>query len=344
MTNLKGFLWSMGRCGTKALVETITDCTSADAPSWVDTPRLVDASGYFLKSYPNSFVVTLHFPQHYASYVSLLNQFRDRPVVLTVREPISNLKSYAKVFLNSYISRRVNDVIAHVARGGTVVGAIQPVVFDQWVVPIVDYWQHWSAICGSPNMVVDVTDLDESRFVDTMTDICDFLGLERTRPVAWQGVGNRECDNFFVGYAREFTILGRKMELRFSRWNNLWSEPGLVTLGALRAPELDGLLGEGVPLYVHAKADRLLTAGSIDRERDAFSALLGEPSLSGPLAVEIVRDHDLVRSLVQNELETLQRLLIAKYKAAYSQSVEKFVMEHPALRERWSDMSARAAA
>ncbi len=344
MSNLHGFLWSMCRCGTKAIIETINDCTHAEAQDWVDTQRFVDLPDYFLPLYPWPFALTFHFPQHTASYEDLLRKNRDVPVVFTVRDPVPNLKSYARVFLNSFVSRRIDDIVAHVAAGNSIVGTINPLAFDQWVMPMMDYWRHWNSMKDSPHKIVDFNDVTEARFVETMNEICDLYGFERTKPITWSGVGNTESDTFFVGYMREFSILGRKLQLRFSRWGGLWSEPGLVTLGTLRTPALDALLGPGIGLNVHAKADQLLSPGGRERELEMLSVILCDAQFGRAMAEVIVRDYEVVTKLVQSELEELQDILIEKFEDSYLPSVERFLRVHPSLEKKWSSVSLSKAA
>ena len=105
MSNLRGFLWSMGRCGTKSILDTINACTTAEMPSWVDTAQFVNAD-YFLRLYSRPLALVLHMPQDTAAYEALLRNHRHIPGVLTVRDPIPNLKSYAKVFKKSFVGRQ----------------------------------------------------------------------------------------------------------------------------------------------------------------------------------------------------------------------------------------------
>jgi len=343
MSNLRGFLWSMGRCGTKSILDTINACTTAEMPSWVDTAQFVNAD-YFLQLYSRPLALALHMPQHTAAYEALLRNHRHIPVVLAVRDPIPNLKSYAKVFLKSFISRRIDQVAANLASGQSVISCIDPAAIDQWVMPMIDYWRQWSIIKDSPHRIVDLSDLEEPRFVETLTGICDLFGLQRTKPITWSGVGNTENDGFFLAYKREFPLFGRQLELRFTRWSSLWGEPGLVTLGILRSPVLDGLIGPGGSLYVHGKADQLLCSGGIEREREALGLVLGHPELSQMIAEVIVEDHALVAKWVQDEQENMQNILIAKFEASSRRGVEQFLAAHPWLQERWSSISLANAA
>jgi hypothetical protein len=337
MSNLRGFLWSMGRCGTKAILDTINACTTAEMPSWVDTAQFVNAD-YFLQLYSRPFALALHFPHDMAAYETLLQNHRHVPVVLTVRDPIPNLKSYATVFLKSFVSRRIDQIAAILASGRSVISCIDPTAIDGMIMPMIDYWRHWSIIKGSPHRIVDLSDLEEPRFVETMTEICDLFGLQRTRPITWTGVGNIESDGFLLSYRREFPLLGRKLELRFTRWKGLWGEPGLVTLGTLRSPVLDGLIGPGGSLYVHGKTDQLLCSGGIEREREALGLILNHPDMSQMIADVIVEDHALVTKMVQAEQEAMQNILIAKFDESCRHGVEQFLAAHPWLLERWTSI------
>jgi len=344
MNNLRGFLWSMGRSGTKAIIETINDHTDADQLSWVDTPRFIEAPGYFFSLYPRPFGLTLHVAHHTAQYETMLRQRRSTPVIFAVRDPIPHLKSYARVFLNSYIGRRIDGIIAHTRAGNTVVDSINPVALEKEHLPTIDYWRHWNTIKHSPNKIVDFSDLRESRFVETMTEVCDLFGLQIKRPINWAGIANTESDSFIINYMREFPILGRKFNLRFTRWNSLWSEPGLVTLGTLRSSLLDGMIGPGGSLYVQAKAEHLLTYGGIEREREAMSTSLNDQETRDNFAAVILEDYNAVSNLVNNELETFQNILIKQYELMYRDGIDRFLREHPALREKWSRAAVQKAA
>ncbi|MBV9549850.1 MAG: hypothetical protein JO256_09285 [Alphaproteobacteria bacterium] len=336
---MRGFLWSMGRCGTKAIWDTINTCTTGEMPSWVDTVQFVESPDYFLQLYSRPFVLALHLPHHTHAYQTLLQDHPHLPVVMAVRDPLPNIKSYAKVFLTSYVSRRIDEVARTLACGGTIIGSINPAAIDQWLMPMIDYWRHWSIIEKSPHRIVDLTDLDEMRFGTTLTEITDLFRLDRTTPIAWTGIGNTEIDSFLLSYRRELPLLGRKIELYFTRWRNFWPEPGLVTLGTLRSPLLDPLIGPDEYLFVHARADKLLSWGGIEREREALGLILGHPELSQMIAAVVIEDHALVTGMVGNELDEFQNVLIAKFNASYRSGVERFLQAHPWLQERWSSVS-----
>jgi hypothetical protein len=344
MSNLRGFLWSMGRSGTKVIIDTINEFTDADQLSWVDTPRFIDAPRYFFTFYPRPFCLTLHVCHHTAKYEEMLRLFRATPVVFAVRDPIPHLRSYARVFLNSYIARRVDNVVAHAKTGQTIVSTINPRALDEAHVPTFDYWRHWSTIKESPHKVVDFSDLKEGRFVQTLNEVCDLFGLKRTRPISWPGIANSESDSFIINYTREFPIVDRMLQLRFTRWKGLWSEPGLVTLGALRSPLLDEMIGAGSELFVQAKADQLLTSGSIEREREAFSEMLADEEMKSNLAAAIVEDYNIVSLLVERELDALHNILLRKYNATYRDGVNKFLVEQPEICEKWNAAASREAA
>ncbi len=337
MSNLRGFLWSMGRCGTKAILDTINACTTAEMPSWVDTEQFINAD-YFMQLYSRPFALALHFPQHIAAFEQLVRSHRQTPVVMTVRDPIPNLKSYAKVFLKSFVSRRIDQMAEILGSGKSIISNVDPAAIDHMIMPMIDYWRHWTAIKDSPHRIVDLSDLEEPRFVETLTEICELFGLKRTRPIRWTGVGNTENDGFFLSYRRELPILGRKLELHFTRWSGLWGEPGLVTLGTLRSPLLDGLIGPGGSLFVHGRADQLLCSGGIEREREALRLILEHPELSQMIAEVIVEDHGLVTKMVQDEVEAMQNILIAKFEESFRRDMERFLAVHPWLLERWSSV------
>jgi len=117
-----------------------------------------------------------------------------------------------------------------------------------------------------------------------------------------------------------------------------------VTLGTLRSPLLDGLIGPGGTLYVHGKADQLLCSGGIEREREALGLVLDHPELNQMIAEVIVEDHALVTKWVQNEQENMQNILIAKFEASCRCGVEQFLAAHPWLQKRWSSISLANAA
>lgn len=344
MTNLRGFVWSMGRTGTKAILETINTHTNAEQLSWVDTPRFIETPDYYFALYPRPFVLTLHAAQHAAQYAAMLARYRDTPVVFAVRDPIAHVKSYARVFLNSYIGRRIDEVVAHVKSGRRVVGSINFALFDETQLPAFDYGRHWSAIKQSPHKVIDMSDLAESKFAQTLTEICELFGLRRTHPITWPGIANISTDSFILNYRRTFPILGRKLQLRFTRWKEQWAESGLVTVAALRSPLLDDLIGPGGSLYVQMKADHLLTYGRIDRERETFSIMFDDPETRDNFAAVIMEDYGVVNGLVEGELTALQGILIRRVEAMYRDGVDRFLSEHPEIRQKWSGVAAQQAA
>jgi hypothetical protein len=336
MTNLRGFVWSMGRTGTKVILETVNACTNAEQLSWIDTPRFIEAPDYYFQLYSRPFVLTLHSGQHINQYAAMLERYRKVPVVYAVRDPVPHIKSYARVFLNSYIGRRIDDVVAHVKSGKSVVGTINLKLFDDAQLAQFDYGRHWSAIKSSPHKIVDMSDLGEETFVQTLTEICDMFGLPRTKPIAWPGIANSTTDSFILNYRRTFPVLGRKLELRFTRWRDLWAEPGLVTVAVLRSPQLDPLVEPGGSLYVQMKTEHLLSYGRIERERDAFALLFSDQGMREDFAAVIAEDYEIVSGLVEKELGALQKMLTERFERSCREGVERFLTEHPALRQKWS--------
>lgn len=333
----------MGRCATKAVSETITRATGAEATSWVDTPKFIESPNYFLRTYPAPFVVTLHHPQLCDAFAALVAAHRDVPVVFTVRDPVANLESYAKTFLTSFVARRVDEAAKLAAQGGSVAGSINPQALDQWLMPTANLWRQYNAVKDSPHLLVDFSELREPQFVATMERICDFLKLERRAPIAWASESNTDCDRFLVGYMRKFSLFDRALELRFTRWNDYWGEFGLVTLGALKSPVLSEMLGGDDTLIVHAKADQVLTEGRIAAEREAFAALLAEPGVSDKIAAQIIKDFKQTTGLVDRELTQFQDKLVRQFMRTSRDGVRRFLKAFPALETQWARWRARTA-
>jgi hypothetical protein len=340
MTNLKGFLWSMGRCATKAVSDMITQTTNAHATSWVDTPRILEAPRYFMRAYPDPFVLTLHHPQLCEAFAALVGAHRDQPVVFTVRDPIANLESYAKTFLTSFIARRVEEAQKIVQQGGSIVAAINTQALDQWVMPTANLWLQYNALKDSPHLIVDFSELGEAQFVQTMTRICDFLALERKAPIGWTSESNTDCDRFLIGYLRRFTLMDRALDLRFTRWDNYWGEFGLVTLATLKSPVLEPMLGPDMPLYIQVKADQLLTEGRHAAERAGFAQLLAEPGVSEAIATQVMSDYQKTSALVERELPTLQDKLVRQFMKTYRDGARRLLKAEPALEPHWDRFQA----
>ena len=336
MSNLRGFLWSMGRCGLKAISDTINSCTGADATGWIDAARFIEAPNYFCLTYPKPFVLTMHQPQFLPAFQSIVAQCRQTPVVFVVRDPTANLNSCAKTFLTSFIGRRVDEIARLVDQGGYVANSINPEAIAQWLLPMVNYWGQWSAVKDSPHLIVEFQDLAAENYPDTLAEICDFFKLERTAPIAASGDANIPCDVFFAGYLRKFTILDRAIELRFSRWRDYWHEPGVVRLGELRSPALAEILGGGTRLNVLAKADQLLTEGWMQREQDGFAALMSRDEVAEAIASQVVRDYRNAMRFVDREVASFQALVRRKFDAAYGRDMKRFLDAHPSLATKWS--------
>lgn len=341
MMNLRGFLWSMGRCATKAVSETISRATEAEATSWIDTPRMAAAPHYFLRTYPMPFVLTLHHPQQCDAFAALVAAHRNLPVVLTLRDPIANLESYAKTFFTSFVARRVDEATKRASAGVSVLAAINPKALDEWLMPTADLWRQYSAVKDSPHLILDFSALQEAGFVETMTRVCDFLRLAVKSPIVWTSEANTECDRFLVGYVRTFALFDRRLELRFSRWPDHWSESGLVTLGTLESAVLEEMMGAAGPLYVHAKTDQLLTEGRLAREREAFAALLAEPGMSDKIAAQVAADCRQVAAIVARELPALQEALIKRFMATSRDGVRRLLKLHPDLETHWDRWRVR---
>lgn len=325
----------MGRCATKAVAETITSATQVEATSWVDTARIIEAPQFYLSRLDRPTVLTLHHPQFLDVFGRLLAAYRSLPVVFTVRDPIANLESFAATFLSSFVARRVDEVVQHVAKGGSVVAAINPQALEEWLMPTSHLWRQYEALKGSPHLVVDFTELGEARFVDTMNRICDFLGLPIVNPIGWEGEANGGADRFLVGYQRSFQIFDRKIELRFTRWDGYWGDPGTVTLCALRSPVLAPMVGDGGRLWVQARADQLLTAGRLDREQAAFETLFADPAAADSIATQIVADWQKTETIVSRELASLQDQLVQRFFKTQRDGVRRFLKLHPHLEAGW---------
>ncbi len=335
MGNLKGFLWSMGRCATKAVSETITQATDAEATSWVDTPRIVAAAEYYLRYYPSPLILTLHHPQFCDEFAKLIAANKEVPTVFTVRDPVANLESYASTFLTSYIARRVDEAVKMKETGKTVSSSINPQALEQWLLPTANLWRQYNAVKAAPCLLVDFSELGQAQFSQTIERICDFFGLEMKRPALWVGEANTSSDRFLIGYLRNFRLFGRTMELRFTRWNDYWGESGLVTLGTLRSPHLRSVTGDDGPLHVHARADQLLTEGRITREREMFAAMLSDQAAADALARQIALDFRRTSEIVEQELPALQANLVRQFMKTNRDGVKRLVKEHPALEAHW---------
>lgn len=336
MDNLKGFLWSMGRCATKAVSETITQVTQAEATSWVDTPRIIEAPAYFLRSYPRPFVLTLHHPQFCDAFAKLVAAHPTIPTVFTVRDPIANLESYAGTFLTSFIARRVDEAVKMKEKGQSISASINPQALDQWLMPTANLWKQYQAVKDSPLMLVDFSELGQAHYAQTMTRICAHFGIEVNAPISMESEANTACDRFLVGYVRNFRLFDRTLELRFTRWADYWGEPGLVTLGALRSSVLDEMLGADGPLIVQARADQLLTEGRIERERAAFANLLSDPALTKAIGSQIASDYARTGQIVRDELPALQDKLVRQFMKTNRDGVRRLLKAHPQLETHWN--------
>ena len=337
---LKGFLWSMGRCATKAVAETISAVTDAEATSWVDTARIIEAPRYHLQLLDRPTVLTLHHPQFLDAFGKLLQAHSNQPVVFTVRDPVANLESFAATFLTSFVARRVDEAAQHVAAGNSIVAAINPAALNEWLMPTSHIWRQYNALKASRHLIVDFSELGDAQFAATMTRICAFLELPQRAPVQWTGEANGASDRFLVGYMRTFHILDRKIELRFTRWDGYWGDPGVVTLGTLASPLLNPVIGAGGRLFVQARSDQLLTEGRLDRERAAFARLLSDPALCDMLAAQISADHAQTEMIVKRELPALQAHLVHQFHNTQRDGVRRFLKAHPALEENWTHWRA----
>ena len=340
MSNLRGFLWSMGRCGLKAISDSIRACTDAEATHWIDTARFIESPQYHFMTHPRPFIFVMHQPQYAAAFQSLLATNRELPVLFVVREPLANLRSCAKTFLTSYIARRVDATAALVAKGQFASADIRPEAVDSWLLPMVDYWGHWLAIKASRHLVVEFDDLAANRFVDTVRNICDFLNLDVVAPIEDSGPANLWCDVFFAGYTRTISFLDRDLELRFSRWPDYWHEAGLVRIGELQCAALGEMLGGNTKVYVHAKAEKLLTEGRFDREREGFAKLIEVEEVAQALAAQLTSDYRDTMAFVDRELVIFQTMVARKFDAKYGDGMKKFLQANPVLARKWSSTPA----
>jgi hypothetical protein len=335
MGNLKGFLWSMGRCATKAVSETISHMTETEATSWVDTPKIVAAPNYYLHTYPTPFVLTLHHPQFCDAFAKLVAAHRSIPTVFTVRDPVANLESYANTFLTTFVARRVDEAVKIKEKGQSVSAGINPQAIEQWLMPTANLWKQYNAVKDSPYLLIDFSELSQAHFAETMARICNFYRLEIKTPAVWTGEANTASDRFLIGYLRTFRLVDRSLDLRFTRWDDYWDESGLVSLGTLRSARLRALTGDDGPLHVHARADQLLTEGRIERERQAFARLLAEPALSDAMAMQIVSDFERTVEIVAQELPGLQAAVVRQFMKTSRDGVRRLLKEHPALEDHW---------
>jgi hypothetical protein len=281
------------------------------------------------------FVLTLHHPQFCDAFAKLLAAQRSVPTVFTVRDPVANLESYTNTFLTSFIARRVDDAAMAKEKGQNVSAAINAKALEQWLMPTANLWRQYSAVKDSPHLLIDFSELGQAHFVQTMERICAFYGLETKAPAFWAGEANTDCDRFLVGYVRNFRLIDRTLELRFTRWDDYWGESGLVSLGTLHSTRLQDVTGDSGPLYVHARADQLLTEGRIEHERQAFARLFADPALSDALATQIATDFRRTGEIVAQELPALQASLVRQFMKTNRDGVRRLLKEHPALEERW---------
>ncbi len=335
MSQLQGFLWSMGRCATKAVADTISAHTPAHATSWVDTTQMMKSPAYYIKHAPVPLVMTLHHPQYCDTFGKLTQQFADAPVVHTVRDPISNLKSFAKTFLTSFVARRVDEAGQLSAQGKSVADAINPAALEEWLLPTADLWRQYNAYKNSPHLIVDFADLGEDHFVGTMEEIIGFLGLTIETPITWTTEANTECDRFFVGYQRSFTLMDKKLDLQFSRWPNHWGEFGMTTLGELRSEALREVCGDD-PIYIHIASDQLCTFGRLDYECATFAAYMAEDAVREAIAHQVATDYANTAEIVAKDLTGLQSRLIAKFEKTSRNGVKRFLKLKPELEARWA--------
>lgn len=344
MSHLQGFLWSMGRCGMKAISDTIRRCTPADVTNWVDAPRLLSAQRYYFLTYPKPFVFVMHQPQYAAKFSSVLAANRQTPVIFVVRDPLPNLISCAKTFLTSFVARRVDDIARHVAQGNSVACAINPDAITEWLIPMVDYWGHWNAVEKSPYLLVDFDDLSSQRYVETLSGICEFLKLEITSPIVDSGPANLACDVFFAGYVRNFAILDRSLELRFSRWDDYWNEPGLTRIGQISSDNLAPILGGSTRLNVHVRADQALCEGRFTQERIAFALLAERDEVVQPIVAQVLKDYRDTLGFVERDLLHFQALVQQRFEAKYGHGLKRFYKTHPHIAEKWTSYKlARAS-
>lgn len=339
--HLKGFLWSVGRCGTKAFVEAINGHTDARSLNWIDSPNVVESPEYFGRLATGGFVPTLHQPQLCDKFAQLVQSYPDLPVVYSVRDPISNLRSFAEVFLSSFIGRRIDEIAAFEKKGGAVEKTFNPELLDQLVLPSADIWGHYKGFKDSPHLIVEFSEIGEASFVETMTRVNEFLGLETTTPIVWPGVSNRGCDKFFVFYTRAFQLFDRNINLYFTRWKDYWPEQNLKKIGTLKSTALDPVIGEGEELQVLASTSQLCTEDLWAFEMEAFDTLFSDAAAADKIADQVVADYEYVTQTVAREAPAIKNKLCAKFDKTYRNGVRRFLKEHPDYLDLWTDWSAR---
>lgn len=346
MTQLKGFLWSMGRGATKAVSSTLQACTGIDALDWVDSRVLVQCPQFASHALRRPCVLTLHHPELLQLYAKMLSEKPGIPVVLTFRDPIANLESYAQTFLTSFIARRIDEVEKFVAQGGEAHRMINPKALEEWLLPACNLEAQYLAVKGSPHMIVDFAELSKNQFQSTIRRICRFFDLKVQVGPDWAGEANTECDRFLIGYRRTFRILDRSLELSFTRWKDFWVEPGQLSLGTLRSAHLTAWLGTDQPLYVFGRSDQLMGEGRLDMEREAFASLLAETSIADAIAKQLVSDSQRTVAAVKPALHGLQAQLLAQFLSQHNPGIMRLVKTCPGIDTHWTqwkDVMRKAA-
>lgn len=339
--HLKGFLWSVGRSGTKAIIDSINSHTSARSVNWQDSSKLIESPKFFNQYANVDFVPTLHFPRLCGLYGEIVKENPELPVVYAVRDPISSIQSYADAFLATHISRQIDKMKEHEAKGGKILATFDHQLLDQLAIPSADIWGHYKAFKHSPHLIVEFSELGEASFVDTINRMNDFLGLETTSSVVWPGISNQACDKFLGHYRRTFQILDRIVELHFIRWDNYWPDHNLIKLGTLKSDRLKDLAGEEGELQVLAPSAQICTEDQWQFERDAFQNLLSDVEVVETLATQIVDDFNYMVDTVKREVPALKEALCTKFDKTQRKGVRRFLKEHPEYADLWPAYSER---
>jgi hypothetical protein len=337
MQSLKGVHLAFGRVGTKAVSDAIAAHTDTNVVTWFDADRILASPRYYLAGSQRPFVMSYHHLIHFEQFKRLIAQNPSCPIVFSVRDPIANLKSFARTMLVSYICGHYNEIKKLAAQGKFL--ALAPDTIEQDFAPIVDYWRYWQAIKRSPNMIVDLSDLSEARFVGTMNRICDFLHLERSTPIVWPGQANSEAAGFLLHYRMDIDFLDREMELFFSLTQDDGAVhdagPGLVLVGTLPSELLGDFVGPGKTVHVHIKADAMLSQSQLARERETFATFVAVGSVKKQLAAKMLEDYGLIIGLVDALHPMTEAAFIDVFHKRFAAGIVEFLRAHPWLEERW---------
>lgn len=340
MNHFRGFLLAIGRVATKATADALSRYASADFIRWNDTARILASPLYFFHTAQRPFILA-HHEQKLDGMTAVLAELPDSPVVYTVREPISHLRSMAKTFLTMHVCHNFETTIRRIEAGRSIVEMMAPNI-TLWT-SFIDYMAPYRAIEPYPKLVLDISDFSEAKFAGTIETICDLFHAPAKSPVVWDGLANSPADTFFNHYRMPLKVLDRDMELAFTgqaveaSYHALTGN--LLPLGAFTLEGLEALLGHSAPVYVHTAAPAMLSYSELQREQESFAALLSNAEIRQSLASKIMTDYKIVETIVAAEQEKLEALMIECYHARYEQDMQRFLEANPTLSDKWQTAS-----